>query len=464
MASPRRTSLTRRLLFALVVPMAGLALALGIGGSLLINDIVERVNDRLLAASVRSIAETLSVENGQPVVDLPPFSLGMLENDSRDNIYYSVRLGPRLITGYGDLPSIANVKPDEGDASFGYAEYRGMRVRISAIRRNLPSFGEPVVIEVAETLEARRQLREQMMTGLIVLELLLLGLVVLILPQAVRLGLHPLEPVRAHMETRRPDDFAPLPMQYVPLELGNLITAFNSLLARLDLAVEGMRRFTADASHQMRTPLSILRAHIAVLRSAGTNSDQGKASLADIEAATDRLQRLLIQLLALARADSMHPAKGISPAPVDIVALTRRIAAEQAPLALKADVELIFECDADTIVADTVESLAVELIANLVDNAVHYNEPGGETLIEVRHHADGVLVSIEDDGPGIAAEDREAVFTRFRRLDRDQSRAGSGLGLAIVKSLSDTIGARVTLDDPRRHKGLRVEILVARKR
>lgn len=459
MASTRRTSLTRRLLFALVVPMAGLAVVLGVGGSLLIDDIVERVNDRLLAASVRSIAETLSIEDGQPSVDLPPFSLGMLENDSRDNVYYSVRLGPRLITGYGDLPSIAAIKPDEGDASFGYADYRGMRVRISAIKRSLPSFGEPIVIEVAETLEARRQLRERMMTGLVVLEIMLLGLVVLILPQAVRLGLHPLEPMRAHMETRRPDDFAPLPMAYVPNELGTLISAFNSLLARLDMAVEGMRRFTADASHQMRTPLSILRAHIAVLRSAGTDSEQGKASLVDIEAATDRLQRLLVQLLALARADSMHPANGIAMEPVDIVALTRRVAVEQAPQALKDDVELIFECDADALVARTSEGLATELIANLVDNAVHYNEPGGDVLIEVRRAADAVLVSIEDDGPGIAAADRKTVFTRFRRLDRDQSRVGSGLGLAIVKSLSDTIGAQVTLDDPRRRKGLRVEIL-----
>ncbi|MGH6780732.1 MAG: sensor histidine kinase [Sphingomonadaceae bacterium] len=458
MATLRRTSLTRRLLFALIVPMAGLALALGIGGSLMIYNIVERVNDRLLAASVRSIAETLSVENGEPAVDLPPFSLGMLENDSRDNVYYSVRLGTRLITGYEDLPAIDDTRPDEGDASFGYANYRGMPVRISAIKRRLPSFSEPVVIEVAETLEARRQLRERMMAGLIILEILLLGLVVLILPRAVRLGLRPLERMRAHMETRRPDDFAPLPMLYVPLELGNLITAFNSLLARLDMAVEGMRRFTADASHQMRNPLSVLRAHIAVLRTVGTDSDKGKTSLADIEAATDRLQRLVIQLLALARADSMHPANGLAVAPVDIVALTRRVAVEEAPLALKADIELIFECDSETIVANTAESLAVELIANLIDNAVHYNQPGGEILIEVRNEPDGVLVSIEDDGPGIAAEHREAVFTRFRRLDRDQSRAGSGLGLAIVKSLSDTIGAKVTLNDPRRRKGLRVEI------
>lgn len=439
--------------------MTGVGLALGVGGALMINDIVERVNDRLLASSVRAIAETLAVEDGEPIVDLPPFSLGMLENDSRDNIFYSVRLGQRLITGYDDLPPIIGARSDTNDLRFGYADYRGMRVRIAAIERPLPGIRAPVVIEVAETLEARRQLRERMMLGLVVLQLLLLGLVMLILPRAVRWGLRPLEPVRAHMADRRPDDFAPLPMSHVPQELGSLISAFNNLLARLDHAVGGVRRFTADASHQMRTPLTILRTHLAVLRKAGTDSPQGQTSLADIEAATDRLQRLLIQLLALARADGVHQANGVVMRPVNLVELARRVAVEQAPLALKADVELIFEAEAEELRVETAESLAVELLANVVDNAIHYNEKGGEVVIDIRAISEGVLVSVEDDGPGIAPADRVSVFTRFHRLDRDQSRSGSGLGLAIVKALGDAIGARIALCDPVARKGLRVEIV-----
>lgn len=462
MDGPRRTSLTRRLLLALVAPMAGLALLLGVGGALMIDNIVERVNDRLLAASVRAISETLSVEDGQLMVDLPPFSLGMLENDSRDNVYYSVRLGARHITGYRDLPVSPVLPLASGETAYSYSTFNNMPIRIAAIARRVPGANTPVVVQVAETLDARTRLRERMMLGLIVLEILLLGLAASILPLAVRWGLAPLARVRRHMESRQPDDFAPLPMHHVPLELGGLITAFNSLLARLDDAVQGMRRFTADASHQMRTPLSILRAHLAVLRVSGTSSDRGRNSLKDIETATDRLQRLLIQLLALARADSAREANGTSFEPVDIIELTRRAAAEHAPSALRANVELIFEHDDAPVEVNTSEGLATELLGNLIDNAIRYNRAGGEVLIQARGTPRGAMVVIEDDGPGIAPSDREAVFTRFRRLERDQSKHGSGLGLAIVRALAETTGATVSLHDRTERSGLRVEVCFGR--
>src|SRR5690349_8018871 len=96
-------SLTSRLFRGLVGPMAGLALVLGVGGALAIHSIVEAVNDRLLGASARSVAETLEVEDGDITLDLPPWALGMLENTSRDNIYYNVYEGQRLLTGYPHL-------------------------------------------------------------------------------------------------------------------------------------------------------------------------------------------------------------------------------------------------------------------------------------------------------------------------------------------------------------------------
>ena len=129
-----RVSLTARLLVALIVPTAMLALVLGVGGALIINSIVESVNDRLLDASARSIADTLALEDGEVTLDLPPSAFGMLENDERDNVYYSVRVGKELLTGYPDLPQIKADPARTDDTVFAYSAYRDAPIRVAAIR------------------------------------------------------------------------------------------------------------------------------------------------------------------------------------------------------------------------------------------------------------------------------------------------------------------------------------------
>ncbi len=221
---------------------------------------------------------------------------------------------------------------------FRYGEYRGQRVRIAAEARRLPRIDDLVVVQVAETLEARWALSTRMLLQLVVLEVALIALASFLIPIGVRWGMTPLTHLRRGMDARTASDFTPLPLADVPRELRDLVNAFNSLLARLDSAVEGMRRFTADASHQMRTPLSILRTHIGVLKTQIEERARSE-SIADIEAATDRLQRLLIQLLTLARAEGAEPS-GLALSEIDIKATARNVAEEYAPQALRAGVEL----------------------------------------------------------------------------------------------------------------------------
>ena len=455
----RTTSLTRRMLLGLGLPMTALAVLLGLGGALTIDNIVEGVNDRLLGASARAIAETLALEDNEVTLDIPPSALGMLENDARDNVYYSVRAGNEMITGYPDLPRVRNPPVDDGAIVYEYARFREFPIRIAAMARQVPRVRPLVIVEVAETLDARHALRDRMLGALAALELLLLGLLLMLLPIAVRWGLRPLETIRRHMEGRRRADFDPLPLDHVPHELRSLIAAVNSLLARLDNAVQGIRRFTADASHQMRTPLTILRTHVALLReSSALPPGPARQSVADIEAATTRLQRLLTQLLALARAEGSREAAMVRARATDVVAIVRAAAEEQAPRALRESIELQFDAAVPALKVTTIGDLAGELIGNLIDNAIRYNRPGGEVVVSVSAEADGALVVIEDDGPGIPPADRPLVFTRFRRLDRDQGHPGSGLGLAIVQALADAIGASVMLTDRASGPGLRVEI------
>jgi two-component system sensor histidine kinase TctE len=452
-----RVSLTGRLLVALILPTATLALMLGVGGALFIGRIVEGVNDRLLETSARSIADTLALEHDEVTLDLPPSAFGMLENDERDNVYYSVYVGSDLLTGYADLPRV-QTRPDRyDDTRFAYASYRGSPIRLVAVVRRVPRVEAPVVVQVAETLDSRSGLWRRLLVGLLVLEVVLIVPLAVLVPIAVRWGLRPLAEVRQEIDNRSPIDFTPLTLNRVPTELRSFVTAFNGLLLRLQEAMEGVRRFTADASHQMRTPLSILRAHLQVLQREGLQSAAGQASLADIDAATNRLQRLLTQLLALARAEGNREGLAHLARSVDLTALTRSVAEEYVPAALRDGIEIQFEADGEVVVR-TVEEFARELIANLVDNAIRYNRPSGTVWLRVEALPGARRVVVEDDGPGIPEAMRAEVFKRFSRLDRDRSVHGSGLGLAIVKVLADALEADVRLGDGQKG-GLRVEIV-----
>ena len=299
-------------------------------------------------------------------------------------------------------------------------------------------------MEVAETLATRQRTEQRLLIGLVLLEATLIGLTLLLLPVAVRWGMRPLIALRQEMDQRLAQDVTPLSLGGVPVELRDLVTAFNGMLNRLDVALQRMRQFTADASHQLRTPLSIFRAHINVLRQSAPSS--ADASLADIDLASERLQRLVVQLLALARADTAAP-PDTSIEKIDANALAAAVAAEHAPAAIARGIDLHFERSPGPAPVRTQPVLASELLGNLVDNAIRYNRPAGRVWIGVQTKQGGVAISIEDDGPGIAPEDRVRALTRFSRLERDAMReGGSGLGLSIAESLAVALGARLTLE------------------
>lgn len=437
--------------------MVGLALLLGFGGALAIRGAVQAVNDRILGAASRALAESLTVEGGEIALNLSPAIFGMLEDNERDNVYYSVRYSGRAMTGYADLPNIAPQGLRDTEVRFGDATYKGRPVRVVAEGRRLPGIGQPVVVEVAETLGARERISRRLLIGLAILEATLIGLSVLLLPIAVRWGMRPLIRLRADMDRRVASDLTPLPTNDVPLELRDLVRAFNGMLVRLDATLQGMRRFTADASHQMRTPLSILRTHIALLRKAEPGGAEARSSIDDIDHASDRLQRLLVQLLALARADNAALAQE-EVGSINANEFAATVAADHAAAAVRDGIELKFERASGTPMIATHPMLGAELLSNLIDNAIRYNRSGGSVQISVEPSDAGVVVAIEDDGPGIAPEDRERVFTRFSRLDRDTNRNGSGLGLPIARTLAEAVGARLALETTRSGQGLRASI------
>jgi signal transduction histidine kinase len=250
-----------------------------------------------------------------------------------------------------------------------------------------------------------------------------------------------------------------VPTTMSPDELGSMARALESLRTsaleaeRLQLA---MSRFTADASHQMRTPLSILRTHISVLGGLIPADNAAYSSLEDIQEAADRLQRLLIQLLKLARADGQSVDRESST--IDLREVIQEIATKHVQQALEAGIDLHFEAEQRPFPMRANSITISEVFANLIDNAIRYNDAGGSVVVRLADANGRYAVDVEDDGPGIPDAEQEKVFTRFYRLNRDQGRVGSGLGLAIVRSLAATLNAEITMSAGAGNRGLRVRV------
>jgi two-component system sensor histidine kinase TctE len=259
--------------------------------------------------------------------------------------------------------------------------------------------------------------------------------------------------------SRRDFDEA-VPSTGSPDELGSMAQALETLRTsalEAERLQQAMNRFTADASHQMRTPLTILRTHISVLGGLIPPNSDAYSSFKDIQEAADRLQRLLIQLLKLARADggqALDPDSGT----IDLREVIQEIAASYVPQGLEAGIDLHFEAEQRPFPAHANPIMIHEIFSNLIDNAIRYNDQGGSVVIRLFDEDGSHVVEIEDDGPGIPDAEKEKVFTRFYRLNRDQSRVGSGLGLAIVQSLAATLNAEIIMSAGANGRGLRVRV------
>ncbi len=432
----RFRSLTVRLLLALVVPLIVSAALIGVGGAWVIKGVVDYTSDRLLAGSVRAIAETVTFEDGKIAVDLPPWSLGLLDSPQRDSVFYSVRQSGHMLTGYADLPDFDDVAMSAPGPVFRTIAYKGRSVRQSAEAVRAPGASAPVIISVAQTLDSRQAVRKTLLASVGSIEVGLVGLVALLIWPAALWSLRPLEGLRRRLSARsnsRDLDFTPVAVSDVPGELQSVVVAFNTLLSQLERSVDGVRRFTADASHQMRTPLAILRTHLTLLNRP-RRSESDRESLTDAIDAVDRLQRLIEQLLVLARADAVDD-QGHERADL-------AMAAHAAVLRWQSRVDaaagsLTCEGLADGVYVSLHEPLVNEILDNLIDNAVRYG--GHKIRIAVNHDSESAVLAVCDDGPGLSSRLAERPFERFVRGPNSPG-VGSGLGLSIVQALSRRCG------------------------
>lgn len=449
---PRPPSLVGRLLLAQIAPLALLAAALAVAGAIAAIEVVEKTSDRLLAGSVASILAQVSSRDGRAEVALPPWSLGLLDSPERDAVFYAVREGPRLVTGYDDLPRLEAPKPNE--TRFSYASMRGYRVRVAQSTVMIPGVSDPVVVAVAQSLDSRHASVRELLFNLIGLPVLLVAVAAALVAPAVRWGLAPLrrlaDDLTARAQAPRPD-LAPVDPAGVPSELSPAVDGFNRLMGSLERFTRALERFSADASHQLRTPLSVIIANLALLeRAAATPRD--KALLVDSRSAAANLLRVLSQFLALARSEAVA-AEGQT----DLKGLLREIQVETARAF--PEVELLVRAPEAPCAARGNPVLVGELLRNLVFNACAYG--GGKVRIAIVAQETSLRMVIWDHGPGVNEADLPQMFAAFNRGAAGRSLPGTGLGLTISRSVAERLGVQVAMRLRRPRPGLVAELRFA---
>jgi two-component system sensor histidine kinase TctE len=456
-------SLRNQLLRWLLVPLVVLVLLNTISLYRDALDAADMAYDRSLLASTRALAERVSVKGGKVVADVPYVALDSFETDTLGRIYYRVGgLHGETVSGYDDLPAVpADVPRSElypALVRFYHTTYNGEELRIAALLQ--PVFDDSMrgiaLIQVGETLDARRALSRRILLNTLARQAILVLAVATLVWSAVRLVLSPLMRLKDEFETRPLSDLSDVDPSMVHKEVRPLVAALNATMGRMQHLIASQRRFIADASHQLRTPLTVLKTQ-AELALRENDPQAMRAIVQSIAGTTDSAVHLANRLLALARIEHGGQA---DMAEVPLPAVVRQVGLELALPAVQKNIDLALEAPDELPVRGQALMLH-ELVSNLVDNALRYTPAGGTVQLSVRAVAQGVVLEVQDSGPGIAPAERDKVFTPFYRVaaTMESNPSGTGLGLAIVRDIATLHGAEVALSPADSGAGLKVSVL-----
>lgn len=494
-------SLRARLTAAVMMPLLALAATFGGITCWMIHRTFSTTADRILVGSTTTVSRAI-VADAADRERMLPFAIALLRSRNTPHPVYSVFDGNTLLAGTPalrppadylitdyNLPAKARA-PLHEPARFprdyrdtvlvnGYVDAAdakgviqptylrdgtldGRPVRIAAEIRRVPGLDRPVVIQAADFLDDRDAYELTYYLRVAGAGVLVAMIALLLFYGAITWGLRPFASLTAQIDDarRRPVPSVRVTLsEQEPLEARMLANAFNDLMARTERATLSLRQFTSNASHQLRTPLAIMRVHADVLSRYGPDSQQGATALADIVAAVESLDRLLTQLISLARMDEQTgPTQALEP--FDLTASAVDLVATRVTHPDAASMDVGFEAPETPIIARGDPMLASEIVGNLLDNAIRYNRHDGSVTVRVLERSGFPVIEVEDDGPGIPETEREKVWERFYRapwsaLSGQGGKSGSGLGLPIVRALGERIGATITLEEGENGRGVR---------
>jgi heavy metal sensor kinase len=324
----------------------------------------------------------------------------------------------------------------------------GQPQRVRASRVALRS-GDVLVVVVSRPLTETDRL---LSTTALVLGVGMAMLVIAVVIVGYGLAGAALRPVREMAATARTfserDLHRRIELDLPPDELGQLAEVFNGMLDRLETAFDSLRRFTADAAHELRAPLALMRTEVEVALARPRNADEYRGTLEKTLAEIERLSRMAEEVLMLARADAGALAAQMTK--VDLPNLIRDTTDLWRPLAAGREVALAEQlADRGYVWGDA--DLLRRLLDNLIDNALRHSTAGGTITISCASLDKWWDVIVADSGPGVPADMRPLIFERFTRADpaRQRDTGGAGLGLALCAAIAQLHNGSITLDDAR---------------
>jgi two-component system OmpR family sensor kinase len=318
--------------------------------------------------------------------------------------------------------------------------------------RSLPGGGR---IAISQGTTVRNEIARNSALRTVLPILIMVPILLLLIGNLVRQLLKPVTRLADEIDARSEQELHPIQQAHVPSEIRPFVIAINRLLQRVSDSMQLQRRFLADASHELRSPMAALSLQAEMLSNVDM-PDEAKKRLARLRQGIDRGRNLLDQLLSLARAQD---AKATPTKTISVQQVYRRVLEDLMPLAEAKHIDVGVAITSDVhLLANELDLVAI--VKNLVDNAIRYTPDGGCIDLSVVDEPNHVILEIEDSGVGIPEGERERVLDPFYRvLGSDQT--GSGLGLSIVKTIAERLQGRIELSDSSQFpQGLKARVVL----
>ena len=443
-------SITGRLVFWFFVCTTVVLISVGMFMYAKVGNIVISSVDRTLHSKLQIITGLLHEEQGSVELELSEIIAGEYVIP-RSGHYYKVMMGKDMLAVSPSMasddfgfapPSPATVVNQLGESFYTSIGPDNEPVRV--IHYDYAAFGKTFTITLAESLKNSYTMIVTFRRFLQVTVTLSILLLCLTAWWIARISLRPLAAFSSTIETITHKNLTEhIDAETTANELSTLASSFNALLARLNHVFESQKRLIADASHGLKTPLSVIRTQCDVVLQRPRTSEEYIEALQTIKAYSHNMTRLINNLLSLARLDAgLISVAGYTPVSIrecvdQAVQMTKQLADDrQVQITTSVD-ELLFVMGR--------QSDLLEAFLNIIENGVRYNREGGTVTVSVVKQDKQAVITVSDTGAGIRDGDQDRVFERFYRADSERNPEGTGLGLSIVKSVISAHGGGINI-------------------
>jgi two-component system sensor histidine kinase TctE len=434
-------SIRRRLIVRLLASAAILAVILFLVVQSFGRQLAQESQDNILAASVTSVLDAITVQDGALIVDIPYSAFSMLGNISDDRVFYRIEQNQVYLTGYEDLP-FTTERSTKSQPAFATDHYLGEDIRLVTASRKLSLNNQPSVVRatIAQTRNGQKQTLRQISQTVLFLGIGFFAIAMVLTFYAAQSTIGPLRRLAASVSRRGPQDLRPVESP-VPSEMVPLVRSLNQFIGRLKKSLSQSEEFIAEAAHRVRTPLATVRmqAEVTLRR---VNRDENREALREMIRAIDESSRAAGQLLdhAMVTFRTDH----LLVETFDFRVLVDELVTRLRPIAELKEIDLRWQKGVPLLIkGDAI--LIQNAVRNLIDNAIKYSPTESSIKLTLSQDRSGAILQLMDQGIGFPDEGFELLTDRFVRGANAHDTIGSGLGLTIADDVANAHGGCLEL-------------------